>query len=221
MPAPTDTFIAGRVAAFYNGPTGFDHVLQVNPMAPYLGIAYLDNCDLVVCRGSRTADDWLRDAESEAARSVHEYPQLGLIPYGFGAYAPETYEATKPLLRGLPLIAAGHSLGGPEAIYQAAIHLLHEGQVIWRAFEPPRGGTPTLTALFAKTDCRSYDNGIDPFPWVPVPVSGLSWEHQSPMTHIHVEPKGLTMLVPTAWHDITLVAEGVKDWEAAQHSPLA
>ena len=103
-------------------PGDFDHIVQVDPLGPLIGIKHGDGFDLTAARGSRTAADWLRDAESELGVAVRGYEVLGMLPHGFARHMADTYEAVCAFLQPSlpPLYGAAHSLGCPEEAYLAA-----------------------------------------------------------------------------------------------------
>ena len=223
MILPTDTQLAAWTGDLYAGTTGFDHVVQVNPAAPFIAIKYLDGLDGLFGRGSKTWLDWIRDGLSEEARAITEYPQLGLIPFGFGMFMPETWAAVKPLLRGLPIVGAAHSLACPELNYQASAHLIEGGTVAKLAlFEPPNAGMAALTALMVPIDIHAYWNGIDPVPKLPFPLTPhLPWEPQREFRRVNIAPlrretiEDLPGLHGVGYHSLALVAQGVAAYEAA------
>lgn len=218
MPIPTDTEIVNWTAALYDPRLGgFDHLIQVSKAAPYIGVKYLDGCDLVVCRGSRTAADWMRDFESEIGRQVAGYPQLGLLPWGFSEHLAETYAATAAVLRfPLSVIWAGHSLGGAECQEMAGAHLLNRGSIARVcAFAPPRPGAPMLFSVLQYADLRLYWNAGDPVPTLPVPLPPfLRWEHMRPFRMLAVPPSPGDIVEPLACHHVALYQRGVAAYEA-------
>ena len=136
--------------------------------------------DVLVFRGSVTLEDWWRDLTSEAGRSLRGYPQLGLVPLGFGEGVVEAYHAAAVLLRpDVPLALPAHSLGCAHAAALAGLHVAH-GRPVGRLLllAPPRPGTAALAGLLAGVPTRQLRNRGDPVPGVPVPVPGLwPWRH--------------------------------------------
>ncbi len=176
---PTEIELVDAAAAIYNPQPGqFDKIIQVDPTAPLIGVSHGDSYDLIVARGSQTAEDWLRDFQSELGVAVRGYEVLGMLPHGFAMHMADTYAAVRAELRGVPVYASAHSLGCPEIVYQCAAHMLAKGTVAHIAlFESPKPGTPVLTAFMALTPINSYWNQGDPVPDAPEPVPiWLPWE---------------------------------------------
>lgn len=212
MTPPTDIILVDAAAAIYAPQPGdFDHLIQVNPMAPYIGVKHCDGYDLVAARGSVSIDDWWRDLRSEAACAVAGYHQFGFLPYGFARHLADTYAAVKAVLSAVPLYGSGHSLGAPEVLYLCAAHVLAGGIVGGVAlFESPNPGTAMLTASTAQIAIDSYRNIDDPVPDCPFPVKPLlPWEPSRAAKVFDIGPAP-TPLHPLARHNIALCQQGVR-----------
>lgn len=209
--SPSDIELVDLSAALEEGAaSSFDEVVQVNAMAPQIGIKHMDGFDYVIAKGSTTIDDWLRDAESEAGRTVPGFSQLGLLPIGFSQYAVPTYQAVKPLLLG-PIACAGHSLGAPEAMHLAAIHYAGRGPILRIAqFAPPRQGTATLANFLFRLSTQCYINSGDPIPNLPITMKPLwPWITVGPVQPLAV-PAPMTDKTPWAQHSVLLYQQGVR-----------
>jgi hypothetical protein len=211
--APTDLELVDLTAALYAPPVGlFDQIVQIDPMAPYIGVKHCDGYDVAIPRGSKTLDDWDRDAESEIGHVVKGYEVLGLLPYGFSLHFVESYAALAKVLRpGVPLAFGAHSLACPEACYLAAAHVLAKGQLRRMAlFEPPNPGTAHLTAFFARDDVSPWWNQGDWVPDAPMPIPPfLPWCPVRPARRFDVAPPaGDKSLLPR--HGIALCQQAVR-----------
>jgi hypothetical protein len=121
----------------YYRPELFDKALSVAGVDACL--RFLPSETLVVFTGSRTLEDWWRDAEAIAP---YTHPVLGVIPYGFALGADEFNVALVALLDPeKPVRAIAHSLGCPHGIYQIGLMLNKKfaaEQISMVGFEPPR-----------------------------------------------------------------------------------
>ena len=172
-----------------------------------LGVKHLPDCDVVVPRGSITALDWFRDLISQVPGTVPGFEALGPVPFGFALKLGEAYHDLVPLLRpGVPLVLPAHSLGGAMAVLLGAMHVVAGGTLAGIfAFEAPRAGGPLLTALLKPYPLVWTINGMDPFPHLPTPP----WERQRDPVWLDVPPAGDLAFIPTEWHHLPLVAQGV------------
>lgn len=215
---PTDLELVDLTAALYAPPVGlFDHFIQIDPMAPYLGVKHCDGYDVVVPRGSKTIDDWDRDALSEVGRVVKGYTELGILPHGFALHFPDSYAALAKVLRpGVPLAGGAHSLGCPEMVYLAAAHILAGGIFLRAAlFEPPNPGTPVLAAFFKDRDLSPWWNQGDWIPDLPEPIPFLPWCPVRPARRFDIAPPaGDHSLLPR--HGIALCQQAVRAATASE-----
>jgi pimeloyl-ACP methyl ester carboxylesterase len=177
----TDVEVGGLIAELYKPVQSglFDHVMQLDKYSPFVGVKYYEGFDNVTVRGTDDAADLLRDGESEVARIVLGFEGLGLVPWGFAQNLAATYAAIKPLLRNLPTLFNGHSLGAAEAQELAGAHLLSGGNVAAVVVcATPRPGTAVLTKLLAPVPLRAYWNKGDPVPNFPTPIfPWFPWMH--------------------------------------------
>lgn len=213
MTLPTDIDLVDLAAALYDPKPGdFDKIVQVADGAPFIAIKHGDGFDIAIARGSQTAEDWLRDFESELGVAVRGYEVLGMLPHGFARHMSDTYQAVVSELQpGVPLYGSGHSLGAPEVLYLCAAHLLAKGLVQHIAlFEAPKPGTPALSNFYALGSITSYWNDEDPVPDAPAPVPLLlPWQALRPARRFNLGPEP-DPLHPLARHDIALCQQGVR-----------
>jgi pimeloyl-ACP methyl ester carboxylesterase len=213
MASPTDIDLVDATAAIYAPKPGdFDKTIQIDPLAPFVGIRHGDGFDLIAARGSMTPADWIRDSQSVLAVAVRGMELLGMLPWGFARHLADTYAAVKAKLRpSVPAYLAGHSLGAPEVTYLAAEHIISGYQVAHVAlFESPKPGTKSLTAIFKDVSVSSYWNDGDPIPDAPLAVPFLlPWEPICVATRFSVGPEP-DALHPLARHAIELCQQGVR-----------
>ena len=204
-----DVALVDLAAAIYDPqPDDFDKIVQVDPTGPVIGIKHGDGFDLLAARGSVTAQDWMRDFDSELGVAVRGYLQLGMLPHGFAQHMADTYEAVRQELQPkADLYGTGHSLGGPEALYQCAAHSIAGGTVKRIAlFESPKPGTRTFTKFFAFCPISSWWNMGDVVPEAPLAVPFLlEWERPRLDTRFDLGPSD-----PGSRHSIKLCQQAVR-----------
>jgi hypothetical protein len=168
--------------------------------------------DLVVLRGSRTQQDWLRDFDALAWPFDPKVPGfasrffgfdltvkasdrdfLGPVHPGFLAGMDDAWAAMKPLL-GPRVIVTGHSLGAARAAILTGI-MVHDGKPPLECitFGQPRPGFPQLGKFIAGVPQTSYCNGngsviIDMVTEVPLAIGPEDYCHPHPLTAVHEEP---------------------------------
>lgn len=131
----------------YYRPDLFDRVLSVDDVSAC--VKFRPDRTLVVFPGSRTGEDWWRNAES-IIPIIH--PILGRIPYGFSLGADALFATLLPMLASKPVDLIAHSLGCPRATYQSGL-LLHAGckpdDISVTGFESPRSCMQPLVDMLA------------------------------------------------------------------------
>ena len=175
----TDAEIVACLQRQYDGDT-FDHTEETAGIYWSLlrGDGTSDNPDLIMCRGSTTPEDWIRDFESELGRSLPQWTQLGLLPDGFSRGLAQAWGAITDTLDAgrRTLTVAGHSLGAAHAAELAA--MLNASDIVQHVVlcGCPRPGTSALASLFDPKIIASYRNGNDPVCDVPVTLGPwLPW----------------------------------------------
>lgn len=171
----------------YTAPSSvYDHYWEIGGVV--LGHKVVDNTDLLVLRGSATAEDWVRDAT--AIPKWH--PQLGFCHAGFLEGMDEVYAAVRQMVT-KRLAISGHSLGGSRARILAALFAAYGfpcagGSLQLCTFGAPKAGFINHARVIQKSGMEhaSYRNRNDIVPILPflIPL----WEHSEPWIHVDAAP---------------------------------
>lgn len=191
----TDAELVQACAASYVLPA----TLPRGVLDPYIRITKAsDGTLLVINRGSKTAPDWLRDFFFEPIE-VSDYPQLGRCHAGFMAPAKGILPLLKASLQGQRAIYAGHSLGGAEAVAEAAL-MACDGQppLAVVTFGCPRVGMAPFVHFMSQYTVRQWVRGNDPVPDVPITLPP-DFEFLETAARI---PVGVPRLLRTECHHI-------------------
>ncbi len=168
----SDLEIAQACAASYLlAPT----IPQTSPLMPYVVISTASDGEtlLVTNRGSKTWQDWLRDFLFQPIET-REHPQLGPCHGGFLSGAESIVDQLDAAIDGRPYICGGHSLGGAEAVGEAALMICRgkPPQAIV-TFGAPRFGMARLVEFLAPYPIRQYRRDNDIVPQEPPTVAPL------------------------------------------------
>ncbi|HEX5228764.1 MAG TPA: hypothetical protein VFW44_13690 [Bryobacteraceae bacterium] len=162
----SDTEIVNACAASYHQPA----TLARGPLDPYIVISTASDGEtlLVINRGSVTAPDWLRDFQF-APIEIADLPQLGRCHAGFMASALKFLPAIMEAVGDRPAIYGGHSLGGAEAVAEAAL-MATQGKppAAIVTFGAPRVGMAAFVHFMSQYAVRQWVRGNDPVPDVPI-----------------------------------------------------
>jgi hypothetical protein len=143
---------------------------QTSPWWPYVALsppAAAGEPVLVINRGSETWQDWLRDFMFRPV-TVREHPQLGACHAGILEGALAIVDQLDAALAGRPAIYGGHSLGGAEAVAQAALMAARgKPPIAVVTFGAPRLGMARLVEFLGPYALRPYRRGNDIVPEVP------------------------------------------------------
>lgn len=210
---PTDALIASYCNEIYS-PTAiigdwdrFDTGLDD-------GVCYavkkLPGFDLVVFRGSITAQDWIADF-----RAMVIPTRIGHVHAGFFAGMEHVWAELRPLLM-QPVIIAGHSLGAARAAILCAL-MVKDGVVPAArvVFGEPKPGLIDLAQLIKDVPARSYRNGDtlhhDVVTDVPLSLPPLEYMHPTPIVPVCAEPTGdlFSRFGAFAYHHIELYVTAV------------
>jgi hypothetical protein len=208
----TDFDLAQLCAASYDPSAVWDHSWTADDI--HVTHKHVDDVDgfksgvdIIVFRGSISFLDWWRDLEW----LPHKHPRLGWCHAGFLRYMDLVFEEVNAVI-GRDVIVTGHSLGGARASILAGLLLDHGSQLVARVtFGSPKPGFRKLATIIQQSGCgsRSYRNGIDPVPEVPIAFSLLPYVDPSPLLlPLEISPAARAEL-PTSWHAIGNYVKGV------------
>lgn len=173
------------------------------------GVCYalrkLDGFDIVVFRGSITAQDWIRDLHAEIIQT-----RIGHVHEGFFAGMEQIWRELRPLLT-QPVIVAGHSLGAGRAAILCGL-MVKDGVTPVRRVVcgEPKPGLIDLANLIQAIPAASYRNGDarnhDLVTDVPFSFPPLQYVHPTPVVEVCAEPTGpmFERLGAFAYHHIEL-----------------
>jgi len=128
-----------------------------------------DGFDIIVLRGSLTAEDWVRDATAIPVW----HPELGHVHAGFMTGMEDVYSEISQVLKNKTIIT-GHSLGGARARLLAGLFAIRRpgicSQVI--TFGSPKPAFVNLARIIEKSGMGhfSYRNRNDVVPTLPLSV---------------------------------------------------
>jgi hypothetical protein len=189
---PTDALIASYCNAIYS-PTAvigdwdrFDAGLDDGVC---LAVKKLPGFDLVVFRGSITAQDWIADFNALPIPS-----RIGHVHAGFFAGMEQAWAELRPLLM-QPVIVSGHSLGAARAAVLCALMVKDGAAPAARVvFGEPKPGLIDLATLIKDVPARSYRNGDtlhhDLVTDVPFSLPPFEYVHPTPIVPVCAEPTG-------------------------------
>lgn len=188
--------------AYADTPAGFDNVWEFDGC--HAARRVIDGQDVIVFRGSKDAEDWIRDVE---AVPVWDYA-LGFVHAGFLAGVRDVLGALASTA-GKDIVVTGHSLGGARARILAGL-LAYSGQPVKQCcvFGSPRPGFANLARILQKsgTPMASYRNRNDPVPLVPF-MGGL-YQHPDQWVALDAAPPA-DDLEPLRDHHIARYQEGL------------
>ncbi|SRR5579871_684776 len=160
------------------------------------GVKVVDDCDVLVFRGSITFEDWRRDFDAWANPFGHA--AIGPVHPGFLLGLDQVLQEYRDFRgnSGRKLVVAGHSLGAGRASILCGLAIVAgivpAGRVV---FGEPRPGFPPLARLLASIpDSRSYKNGKfgsfehDLVTDVPVRIGPLQYVHPTPLVEVSALP---------------------------------
>lgn len=199
--------------AYADAPAGFDHLWEFS--GTHAAHRKIEGADLIVFRGSKDAEDWMRDAEAVPIWDS----RLGFVHGGFMAGMYDVLAAVT-LATSNRLVVTGHSLGGARARILAAL-VAYSGSPVLQCtvFGSPRPGFANLSRILqkSKTPLSSYRNREDPVPLVPF-MGGL-YVHPDQWIALdaHAAPGDLE---PLRDHHIALYQEGLAKLYPVPPGPL-
>lgn len=204
---PDDAAIAALCAAIYTPRAilDFDRFDAGEDDGICWALKKLPGFDVVVLRGSVTAQDWIRDF-----RAIARPTRVGHVHDGFYAGMEHMWSDLRPLLFN-PCIITGHSLGAARAAVLAALMTVDGIKPFARVvFGEPKPGLLDLAEIIAAVPGRSYRNGDavhhDLVTDVPFSFPPLQYVHPTPVMPVCMRPEGpmFAQLGVFAWHHIQL-----------------
>ena len=200
----TDQTLAHLCAASYAPGAVWDTVWTADDI--HVTHKEVEGVSVIVFRGSVDLNDWLADFDA----LPHKHPRLGWCHAGFLRYLDLVFENILAVC-GRDIIVTGHSLGAARASIMAGLFLDHGSQLMARVvFGEPRPAFKRLAQIISDSGCvsRSYRNGLDPVPLVPVPFWPLL-PYVHPTEPIAVSAPPANADLPTEWHNIALYQTAV------------
>jgi hypothetical protein len=183
------------------------------------GIKRTDTEDVIVFRGSKTIPDWIKDLIALATPFSHHV--FGPVHPGFLLGMDKALSDIQPLLRSLPRVCSGHSLGAGRGTLCTALLKTVGLQVARRVnFGEPKPGFSRLADFIADTPAASYRTGNvdgnlashDLVTDVPFSFPPEEYIHPNPL--IHLEAKPLTNdWGPFSYHHIGLYVTAMEAGE--------
>ena len=176
----TDLTIARLCAAIEeDAPAGFDYVDNGAETGVVFGIVRGPDNDSVIFRGSKSEEDWWRDAHTEMV----SLPTVGLVHSGAAKNILLVAAKIKTMIKPNPIIG-GHSLGAMHAaIYGGLLTSdIHEDPLQIVLFGCPRPGAAQLVKCLQNINVVSYKNRHDPVTDVPIPLPNMPYEHVRPFS---------------------------------------
>jgi hypothetical protein len=188
------------------------------------GIKVIDDCDVLVFRGSTTFIDWQRDFNVWADPFCHS--KIGPVHPGFllglGQVLQE-YQAYRSHDR--KLVVTGHSLGAGRASILCGLAIVAgivpAGRVVFG--EPRPGFSPLGHLMSSIPESRSYRNGKfgswehDRITDVPLKIGPLKYEHPTPLIDVSALPPPDDEWGVFAYHHMPLYARALA--QGAIHQP--
>jgi len=184
-------------------PQGFAHLWDYEGC--HAGHRRIGDVDVIVFRGSKDREDWLRDVE---VFPLWDY-RLGFVHSGFMTGVNEILVAAS-MVTGDRVCVTGHSLGGARArLFAAMLAYNSRPAVQCCVFGSPRPGFSNVRRVLEKsgTPLASYRNRRDPVTLVPY-LAGM-YEHPDEWIALDVAPAP-DDLGPLRDHNIDLYIEGLQ-----------
>lgn len=187
---PVSHLVMAQLSAqIYQSLDGFDKSWTKDDVV--IATKRIGDTDVLVLRGSQTAEDWLRDAE---AVPQHHH-QLGMCHAGFLAGMDDVFAEVRGVVE--PQVAiTGHSLGGARARILAGLFVCNRLKVDQLCvFGSPKPAFAGLATIIQRSGMAhtSYRNRQDVVPTVP--LGAFPWVHTEPWIAVDAVP-GITSL---AW----------------------
>ena len=217
----TDLSLAQACADIYVTREGWFSIYEVQGV--YVGLrrgeTYLD----IICRGSTTLLDWVRDLEA----IVRTHPVLGPVHFGFAQGIDESFETILPdLSKDMPIRVGGHSLGASHACYIAGL-LTASGRPPTRleCYGCPNPGMEQLSDILRSGGfpIELWRNWQDPVATLPIALPGpLNRRWQKPTLDLQlVEVPASDVGDPYSYHHMPLYLSGRQKLASPGTGPAA
>jgi hypothetical protein len=222
MLLPSDADCADLCSAIYDtmSGTGFDHFDIGSDDGVCWALKHCEGADVVVLRGSVTAQDWFRDAEAFTIAT-----RAGRVHDGFHRGMEHMWADLKPLLE-QPCIVTGHSLGAARASILTAFMICDGKAPIARVvFGEPKPGLVDHAQIVKTIPGRSYRNGDglhhDLVADVPFSLPPEQYVHPSPIIPVCARPTGdlFNRLGVFAYHHIPLYQAALRAAQTLEAAP--
>jgi hypothetical protein len=181
------------------------------------GVKVLDDCDVVVFRGSKTFEDWRRDLDVWANPFGHS--KIGPVHPGFLLGLDQVLHEYQQYRRtaGRKLLVAGHSLGAGRASIFCGLAIVAGIVPVGRiVFGEPRPGFKRLADLVSSIkESRSYRNGKfgtfdhDVVTDVPVRIGPLQYVHPTSLIDVSAPPPPSDEWGIFSYHHMALYAQAL------------
>ena len=217
MTMPSDADCAALCAAIYAtaAPIAFDHFDLGSDDGVCWALKRCDGADVVVLRGSVTAQDWFRDAEAFTIAT-----RAGRVHDGFHRGMEHMWADVKPLLD-QPVIVTGHSLGAARAAILTAFMICDGKSPAARVvFGEPKPGLVDHAQIVKTVPGRSYRNGDglhhDVIADLPFSIPPMQYVHPTPIIPVCERPTGdlFERLGAFAYHHIELYQAALQKLQA-------
>jgi hypothetical protein len=196
--------LAQQCAQIYASAAGWLHYWETDDVV--VGHAQVDGTDVLVLRGSVTAEDWLRDAEALPAW----HPQLGFCHGGFLRGMDDVFAEVRAVV-GSKVAITGHSLGGARARILAGLFACNGLPLeTLCVFGSPKPAFANLARVIEKsgTSHISYRNRNDVVPLAPITVAPVfDFVHTENWIALNAAP-AQTNFEPLRDHSIELYVQG-------------
>ncbi len=208
----TPLLLAQLSAKIYDDATDWLHYLEIDGVI--VGHAKDGDTDILVLRGSATAEDWLRDGNAIPAW----HPDLGMVHTGFIVGMDAVFAQVQSLV-GPKVAITGHSLGGARARILAAMFAYKKLPVeMLCVFGSPKPAFMNLARIISKSGMvhLSYRNRNDVVPTLPLTLPLLlDYEHTEQWTSVNAAP-ALDCLEPLRDHSSVLYVQALSQAQNKQ-----
>lgn len=178
---PSDLDLCRLCADSYSPNPSFDYIEDGAQTGVWVGIKKLPTTDVIVFRGSFSAEDWFRDFD---AKMINEFG-LGDVHAGFAENLDKVFNNIDLNLRPHPIVT-GHSLGAARAAIFSGMLCNHSDDPSSVAlFGCPKPGTAALASVLKNIPLSSYRNGNDPVPDVPVFLPDFPYVPVKELIQVH------------------------------------